>query len=82
MGKEFGNLARMNRQIYFSLSPFEQKAFAGAFTKGAVNMMRRFAGSFFTVAPRKFLIILHFFLKTTIKFNSQVEINPERTTFA
>lgn len=39
--------------VVYSLSPYEQKAFANAFAKGVPNMVRRFKGQVFRVVPRK-----------------------------
>ena len=51
MGGHFGNLIRYRNVISYTLSPFEQKAFAGFFAKGFPNLYRRFMGSVFYVAP-------------------------------
>ena len=40
MGKKFGALARGKNIVTYSLSPFEQRAFAGI-TKSVANMARR-----------------------------------------
>lgn len=53
MGHHFGNLARVRHMITYSLSPFEQKAFANYLSKGIPNVWRRFSASFFKVAPRE-----------------------------
>merc|ERR1712170_169189 len=43
MGRVFGNLGvRMRGVITYSLSPYEQKSFAGAFSKGFPNLIGRF----------------------------------------
>ncbi|XP_037032125.1 cytochrome b-c1 complex subunit 8 [Bradysia coprophila] len=51
MGKEFGHLAKVYGIVTYKLSPFEQRAFAGAISKGVPNMFRRFRSNVFTVAP-------------------------------
>ncbi|KAH9489277.1 hypothetical protein Btru_056994 [Bulinus truncatus] len=52
MGMKWGNLATNIRGvIYYSLSPYEQKAFAGAISKGVPNLFRRFRGQVFRVTP-------------------------------
>ncbi|XP_067422518.1 cytochrome b-c1 complex subunit 8 [Emydura macquarii macquarii] len=51
MGIEFGNLARVRHVITYSLSPFEQKAFPNYFSKGSLNLLRRFRSQVFRVAP-------------------------------
>lgn len=53
MGKEFGHLAKVYGIVTYKLSPFEQRAFAGAISKGVPNMFRRFRSNVFTIAPRK-----------------------------
>lgn len=51
-GKVFGNLGIKSKNIVsYSLSPFEQKAFAGFFSKGMSNLYRRFRSQVFYVAP-------------------------------
>ncbi|RUS69499.1 hypothetical protein EGW08_022739 [Elysia chlorotica] len=52
MGMKWGNMATNVRGlVMYSLSPYEQKAFAGAFSKGIPNMFRRFRGQVFRVVP-------------------------------
>lgn len=53
MGKGFGELAHVRGIIKYSLSPFEQRAFAGAIKYGVPNLFRRFRGQVLRVAPRK-----------------------------
>jgi len=53
MGKQFGNLAKINGIVYFRLSPYEQKAFKGIVSEGVPNTIRRIQGSIFRVAPCK-----------------------------
>ena len=53
MGRHFGQLTRVRNIITYSLSPFEQRAFAGAVSKGIPNMFRRFSGQVFRVVPRE-----------------------------
>jgi len=53
MGVQFGNLGvRVNGLIYYSLSPHEQKAFAGFFSKGFPSTVRRIRTNILTVVPR------------------------------
>ena len=50
--KEFGNLGvRVRHVITYSLSPFEQRTFAGLLTKSPGNAVRRFFDNVFIVAP-------------------------------
>ncbi|XP_020846790.1 cytochrome b-c1 complex subunit 8 isoform X2 [Phascolarctos cinereus] len=51
MGREFGNLIRVRHIISYSLSPFEQRAFADYFTRSISNMLRRTQGSILRVVP-------------------------------
>nr|CAD7455374.1 unnamed protein product [Timema tahoe] len=51
MGKHFGELAYLRGIVQYRLSPFEQRAFAGAFTKGLWNIPVRIRASIFRVAP-------------------------------
>lgn len=53
MGKMFGNLAHISGIITYSLSPFEQRAFAGAISHGIPNMWFRFRSQALRVLPRK-----------------------------
>ena len=55
MGKHFGNLIKISGMVTYSLSPFEQRAFAGAISKGVPNMWRRFTGQVFRVVPRTYI---------------------------
>jgi ubiquinol-cytochrome c reductase subunit 8 len=41
MGKGFGNLAYVRNQIWFTLSPYEQRPFAKAIKTGLPNTLRR-----------------------------------------
>jgi len=53
MGKQFGNLYKINGIVYFRLSPYEQKAFKGLISEGVPNTIRRFQSSVLRVAPCK-----------------------------
>ncbi|CAG2069395.1 unnamed protein product, partial [Timema podura] len=55
MGKHFGELAYLRGIVQYRLSPFEQRAFAGAFTKGLWNIPVRIRASIFRVAPREYV---------------------------
>lgn len=52
-GAHFGNLAKVHGIVTYKLSPFEQRAFAGAISKGVPNMLRRIRSNIFRVTPRK-----------------------------
>lgn len=60
--KEFGNLIKAKNIISYSLSPFEQRAFAGALSKGVANLFRRFRSQVGYVAPGFVILaaIIHF----------------------
>ena len=53
MGKKFGNLGHLRGIIYEGISPYEQKAFAGAISKGLPNMIRRIRTDLLLIALRK-----------------------------
>ncbi|CAK9819190.1 Cytochrome b-c1 complex subunit 8 [Anthophora plagiata] len=50
MGLKFGNLMKMSGITFFRLSPYEQKAFAGAID-GAGRMIKRGLSNFLMIAP-------------------------------
>lgn len=58
MGLHFGNLAKVRGIIYYKLSPYEQKTFAGYFSKGFPNTVRRFASKALIVVPRMFATLI------------------------
>merc|ERR1712168_828935 len=51
MGGKFGNLSKYKNVVSYSLSPFEQRAFAGFFSHGLANLYRRFRSQVFYVGP-------------------------------
>merc|ERR1711934_94504 len=52
MGMKWGNMqSNIRGHISYGLSPHEQKAFAGAFTKGLPNMKRRVLSQVAYVCP-------------------------------
>ncbi|CAK1551748.1 unnamed protein product [Leptosia nina] len=51
MGKHFGELAKIRGLISYRISPYEQRAFAGAISNGLPNIFRRFRECVFRVAP-------------------------------
>jgi len=56
MGKHFGSLgARVSGIVYYSLSPHEQRAFAGIISKGLPNTIRRIRSQFLRVVPPLFI---------------------------
>ena len=52
MGKHFGELYKMRHIITYSISPLEQRAFAGYFTKGFPNLLRRVKNRIFRIVPQ------------------------------
>merc|ERR1711893_57843 len=72
MGRSFGNLGiRVRGTVSYTLSPYEQKAFAGAFSKGIPNMIRRFSRKVGLVATPMVLTYLYYdyINKTAIAMN-------------
>ena len=53
LSKGFGQLATVRGTTKYHISPFEQRAFAGAITKGIPNTIWRIRASILDVAPRK-----------------------------
>lgn len=58
MGAHFGELAKIRGIVYYKLSPYEQKAFAGVIQNGIPNLFRRFRSSVFRVVPRKYWSVI------------------------
>ena len=53
LGKKWGGLAVIRGTTKYHISPFEQKAFAGAISKGVPNTLWRFRTNVLYWAPRK-----------------------------
>eukprot|EP01135_Chromosphaera_perkinsii_P005496 Nk52_evm45s352 gene=Nk52_evmTU45s352 len=53
LGASWGNLTKrkVTGVTYYSISPFEQRAFAKFISHAPANVVRRVAGSFFDVVP-------------------------------
>lgn len=51
MGKGFGNLTYVRNQVWFSLSPYEQRPFAKFIKNGVPNTIRRIAEELPYVGP-------------------------------
>ncbi|CAJ0965216.1 unnamed protein product [Ranitomeya imitator] len=58
MGLHFGDLAKVRHVITFTLSPFEQRAFANFLSKGIPNTWRRISSNFLTIVPRLTALLL------------------------
>lgn len=50
-GQHFGELMKIRGIVVHKISPYEQKAFAGALSKGVPNTFRRISAQFFRVVP-------------------------------
>lgn len=60
MGMHFGDLGvKVRGIITYSISPHEQRAFAGTISRGIPNMGRRFFSQVFIIAPRKSFLYLY-----------------------
>ncbi|CAO1393120.1 unnamed protein product [Diamesa tonsa] len=51
LSQHFGELAKVRGIVVHKISPFEQKAFAGAISKGFPNTLRRVSNSVFRIVP-------------------------------
>ncbi len=72
----FGALGvRVKHIITYSISPFEQRAFAGFITKGIPNVIRRFSEEAFYVLPgiTSAALVYHFGTKD---FERRMRKNP------
>uniref|UniRef100_T2MJ33 Cytochrome b-c1 complex subunit 8 n=1 Tax=Hydra vulgaris TaxID=6087 RepID=T2MJ33_HYDVU len=70
MGFKFGELVKFKNVIEYSISPFEQRAFAGFLSKGFPNLYRRFMSQVFYVAPP--FLGLAFIINWANKKNAQL----------
>ncbi|KAK2720047.1 hypothetical protein QYM36_004080 [Artemia franciscana] len=75
MAKGFGELSNVRGIIKYSISPFEQRAFAGAISKGLPNLFRRFRSKFFIVAP-PFMIAYYIYDQTEKAHARMMRKNP------
>jgi ubiquinol-cytochrome c reductase subunit 8 len=76
MGHGFGQLAKIRGVIFYRLSPFEQRAFAGALSKGFPNTIRRISENFWRVAP-PFIISYVVYNETEKLHAKMLRKNPE-----
>ncbi|XP_023174158.1 cytochrome b-c1 complex subunit 8 [Drosophila hydei] len=74
-GAHFGNLAKVHGIVTYKLSPFEQRAFAGAISHGLPNIVRRIRSNIFRVVPPFILGYLIFDL-TERKHSALLRKNP------
>jgi len=75
MGLGFGQLAKIRGIIYYKLSPFEQRAFAGVISKGVPNTLRRISENFFRVAP-PFVLSYIVYTETEKEHHRMMRKNP------
>lgn len=68
MAKHFGELATVRGILTYKLSPFEQRAFAGAISHGIPNIFRRIRQKIFIVTPRKYLLLIQNFICSQLFF--------------
>ncbi|XP_067613560.1 cytochrome b-c1 complex subunit 8 [Eurosta solidaginis] len=76
LGAHFGNLAKVHGIVTYKLSPYEQRAFAGAISHGVPNMFRRFRSNVFTVAP-PFIVGYLIYDLTEREHERQMRKNPK-----
>ena len=67
MARHFGSLGcKVRGIISYTLSPYELKAYAGAFSKGVPNMMFRIQSQLFRVVPRMYRSLWNIILRISI----------------
>ncbi|TDG52718.1 hypothetical protein AWZ03_000951 [Drosophila navojoa] len=74
-GAHFGNLAKVHGIVTYKLSPFEQRAFAGAISHGVPNFVRRIRSNIFRVVP-PFIVGYLIFDLTERKHTALLRKNP------
>lgn len=75
MGGHFGELAKVRGIITHKISPYEQKAFAGAISKGVPNTIRRCSAQAFRVLP-PFVIAYLVYQSVEATHTSYLRKNP------
>ncbi|CAH1390874.1 unnamed protein product [Nezara viridula] len=75
LGQHFGELAYLRGLVYYKLSPFEQRAFAG-FTKSLSRTAYRLSSNLLTVVP-PFIVGYFVFTETEKTFHQMCRKNPE-----
>jgi len=76
MGHGFGQLAKIRGVVYYTMSPFEQRAFAGVIKKGIPNTARRMAENFWRVVP-SFVAAYIVYNETEKLHKKMMRKNPE-----
>ncbi|CAL1283128.1 unnamed protein product [Larinioides sclopetarius] len=77
MAKGFGELAKIRGVIHYRLSPYEQNIFAGMFSKGLPNLVRRIRSQILYVAPRHLLWDIYFMTGARKKTNDTTGRTPQ-----
>ena len=75
MGKQFGNLIRARNIITFTLSPYGQRLFAGFFSKGIPNNIRRFSEEIPYILPSAVICSMVYYFGTK-NFEARRRKNP------
>ena len=75
MGKQFGNLIRARNIITFTLSPYGQRLFAGFFSKGIPNSIRRFSEEIPYILPSAVICSMVYYFGTK-NFEARRRKNP------
>lgn len=81
MGKHFGELAFIRGIVYYKLSPHEQKPFAGAFTRGVLNVFQRTSATVLYWLPRKYCKNYLEVVRATGKFPSCTRLHLKFLNF-
>ncbi len=76
MGKGFGNLGvRIRHAVTYSISPYEQRAFAGLISEGIPNVMRRSKSALFFVPGLGSALLLYYY--GTKAYEHSLRKNPK-----
>uniref|UniRef100_A0A336LYN2 Cytochrome b-c1 complex subunit 8 n=1 Tax=Culicoides sonorensis TaxID=179676 RepID=A0A336LYN2_CULSO len=76
LAQHFGTLTKAKGLVVHTLSPFEQRAFAGAISKGIPNLFRRFREEVFYVVP-PFVLGYAVYQWVEATHNSYIRKNPK-----
>ena len=75
MGKQFGNLIRARHIITYILSPYEQRLFAGFFSQGVPNMVRRVSEEVPYMLPSAIICSMVYYFGTK-NYHKRMRKNP------
>ena len=75
MGKQFGNLIRGRNIITYVLSPYGQRLFAGYFSRGIPNIIRRFSEEIPYIMPSAIICSMVYYFGTK-DFERRLKKNP------